>query len=50
MMDNLSARINACTPLEKDKIQWLVKFLNVFTKGFQTEISPVMKETFAKVL
>ena len=50
MMENMSARITACSPLEKDKIQWLVKFINVFTKGFQNEISPVMKECFAKVL
>ncbi|CDW81505.1 exportin-t [Stylonychia lemnae] len=36
--------------IEKDKITWILKFLNVFTKGFQQEISSMMKEVFGKVL
>jgi hypothetical protein len=50
MMETLVGRLAQCQPHEKDKIVWILKFLNVFTKGFNSEISAFMKESFAKVL
>lgn len=50
VLEHLVAKLEGCQPHERDKIQNYLKFINVFTKGFQTQISQPMKEVFAKVL
>jgi hypothetical protein len=49
-MDSLVQRLAQTPQQDKDKLSWLLKFINVFTKGFQQEISPMMKDSFMKVL
>lgn len=34
IMDSLVGRLNQTDPSEKDKLNWILKFINVFTKGF----------------
>jgi hypothetical protein len=49
-MDSLVGRLTMTPNTDKDKISWFLKFINVFTKGFQAEIASMMKESFCKVL
>lgn len=50
VLNSLITNLQQCQAHEKDKITWVLKFLNVFTKGFQQEISAMMKESFGKAL
>lgn len=39
IMDNLMNKLGACDPNDRERVDWNIKYITVFTKGFQSEVS-----------
>ena len=50
ILESLFSRLITCPPADKDRLVWILKFINVFTKGFHGQAEAEIKESFAKLL
>jgi hypothetical protein len=39
VMENLVNKLSTCEATDKDRIGWNIRYITVFTKGFQSEVS-----------